>query len=484
MGRRFIFGITCCILILAQVSLLQGADKEHVLICEGAVYYRHSAPLCVPKDGTLNDLLQSFTSAHQHIPQAAPARLIVTNNTLVRVGTESRAILLPPDGRTVLLGPDSIALLRPGRMPVLFHGSLYSFPPLHAPLPEDIRLRFLPAHPEPGRTCRVVLSTRLPVSLVRLRLQGKSNCIFYPLPEKNGWLRRIARFGIDCDDHSGQLPYQFELVTTSGVVCHLRNSLRYQEQRQAEARIPTLYPWQEKAHSGLTKGILQTTSPARPALPSPPVLKPGEVIPLLQANGDSPAPRTDSEIRIPKLPKLNRKVLTLKMQRLIHKQLLKTSEPRRLWQGRFIYPAAHSFSSLFGEVRYYGRRRVHKGIDIASPFNTPVKAPNHGIVRFVGYTASYGKNIVIDHGQYVFSKIFHMQKFFVKEGQRVQKGQIVGSVGSTGFSTGPHIHWEIWVGNTRVDPKEWVHGFLDQEHSAYTVSPTDRSLSEFLAPRH
>ena len=112
----------------------------------------------------------------------------------------------------------------------------------------------------------------------------------------------------------------------------------------------------------------------------------------------------------------------------------------------------------------------------------PVKAPNNGIIRFAGHTILCGNNVIIDHGQYVFSKIFHLSKLLVRSGQYVKKGQIIGLCGSTGISTGPHIHWEMWVGSTKVDPNSWILGKAALETTAPLMNEKGERLFRFLSP--
>jgi len=115
----------------------------------------------------------------------------------------------------------------------------------------------------------------------------------------------------------------------------------------------------------------------------------------------------------------------------------------------------------------YGMRRSpwngapehHDGIDIGSPPGTPVESPAPGTVVEASPQGSFGKHIMLDHGNGVRSLYGHLKKLDVKVGQRVAKGQVIGLVGSTGRSTGPHLHYEVLMAGKPVDPS----GFL-QEH--------------------
>ena len=111
-----------------------------------------------------------------------------------------------------------------------------------------------------------------------------------------------------------------------------------------------------------------------------------------------------------------------------------------------------------------------------------VVAPNNGIIRFSGHTVLCGKNVIIDHGQYLFSKIFHLSRLLVRKGQYVRKGQVIGLCGSTGISTGPHIHWEMWVGSTKIDPNSWVLGRASRELPSPIMNDNGERLFRFLSP--
>ena len=112
-------------------------------------------------------------------------------------------------------------------------------------------------------------------------------------------------------------------------------------------------------------------------------------------------------------------------------------------------------SSVFGSQRILNGvpKNMHNGLDIAVPRGTPIYAMADGIVRLAGDNFYYtGNNILLDHGQGVNSFYFHLSKLLVDEGQRVKKGEVIGQVGTTGRSTGPHLHWGVQWYSKRVDP--------------------------------
>ncbi len=132
--------------------------------------------------------------------------------------------------------------------------------------------------------------------------------------------------------------------------------------------------------------------------------------------------------------------------------------PDRLWEGMFIIPVKGRITSPFGAYRLYNGKRLgdHRGVDIGSnPAGTPIKASNNGIVAFAKPLPAYGSTVVIDHGQGIHSVYMHLSKTLVTAGQYLKKGDVIGRVGSTGISTGPHLHWGISVHDTRVDPLAW-----------------------------
>ena len=120
------------------------------------------------------------------------------------------------------------------------------------------------------------------------------------------------------------------------------------------------------------------------------------------------------------------------------------------------WPTKGWLTSYFGTRKspFTGRRVMHEGLDIAANVGTPVIATADGIVARVGYSPSYGKEVVIDHG-YGYRTIFgHSSKILVKPGQRVKRGDKVALVGNTGRSTGPHLHYELRMNGVPIDPRK------------------------------
>lgn len=121
----------------------------------------------------------------------------------------------------------------------------------------------------------------------------------------------------------------------------------------------------------------------------------------------------------------------------------------------FLWPARGSFTSGFGMRRHpiFGVRRMHSGVDIAAPRGTPVLAAWGGVVLYTGWFGGYGKIVIVDHGEGLSTLYAHLSSILTSPGQHVRKGHVIGRVGSTGYSTGPHVHFEIRVNGTPVNPQ-------------------------------
>ncbi len=130
------------------------------------------------------------------------------------------------------------------------------------------------------------------------------------------------------------------------------------------------------------------------------------------------------------------------------------SQPRRLWSDAFILPVQGRISTPFGVRRFINMqpRNPHSGIDIAAPAGTPVMAASAGIVCLTGDHFFAGKSVYIDHGNAIFSMYFHLDSIDVPAGRSVARGDIIGRVGATGRSTGPHLHWGVRMLDTAADP--------------------------------
>lgn len=125
-----------------------------------------------------------------------------------------------------------------------------------------------------------------------------------------------------------------------------------------------------------------------------------------------------------------------------------------------LLPSTGWITSYFGHrISPYSNRgaiKMHEGLDVGAPYGTPIIAPADGLVVFSGNKFTFGKFVQIDHGYGIETAYAHAQKLYVKTGQKVKRGDLLARVGSTGNSTGPHLHYEVRVNGVPVDPLYFV----------------------------
>ena len=123
-----------------------------------------------------------------------------------------------------------------------------------------------------------------------------------------------------------------------------------------------------------------------------------------------------------------------------------------------IWPVEGFLTSRFGPRAspISGRRDFHTGLDISARAGTPIVAPARGTVSFAGRDGAYGNMVHIQHGAGLGTRYAHMQRSVVKEGQIVRRGAIIGYVGNTGRSTGPHLHYEVLLNGVNVNPMRYI----------------------------
>jgi murein DD-endopeptidase MepM/ murein hydrolase activator NlpD len=121
-------------------------------------------------------------------------------------------------------------------------------------------------------------------------------------------------------------------------------------------------------------------------------------------------------------------------------------------------PVSGFFSDGFGWRRdpIDGSREFHKGVDIVAPNGTPVRASADGLVTAAGRMSGYGAMIHLAHGYGMGTRYGHLSRLMVTPGQRVKRGDVIGLVGSTGRSTGPHLHYEVFRTGVQVDPRKYL----------------------------
>ncbi len=146
----------------------------------------------------------------------------------------------------------------------------------------------------------------------------------------------------------------------------------------------------------------------------------------------------------------------LKSLSKIHNKLARDEKLRRHTPS--IYPTSGILTSPFGFRRdpFTGKIKHHDGIDISAPEGTPIVAPADGIVRSVRWVKGYGLMIEIDHGFGVTTRYGHCSRSAVRQGQFVRRGQVIGYVGNTGRSTGPHLHYEVRVMGRPINPIKYI----------------------------
>jgi len=165
---------------------------------------------------------------------------------------------------------------------------------------------------------------------------------------------------------------------------------------------------------------------------------------------------------------INRQVAALARQQEQERQARLREQQRRqqssggggtvVGTGQFVWPVSGTVTSPFGMRRHpvFGDMRMHNGIDIGASHGTTVVAADSGSVIISTYNSSYGNYIVISHGNGITTLYAHLSTRSVSVGDSVSRGQQIGRVGSTGVSTGPHLHFEVSVNGSRVNPRQYL----------------------------
>lgn len=123
-----------------------------------------------------------------------------------------------------------------------------------------------------------------------------------------------------------------------------------------------------------------------------------------------------------------------------------------------LWPVEGQVTGSFGERidPFNGEGAFHSGVDIGSSYGHPIIAPADGVVTVTETMGGYGKTIMIDHGNGISTRYGHLSGFAVTAGQRVQRGEVIGYVGESGRSTGPHLHYEVRINDTPVNPYKYL----------------------------
>jgi len=207
-----------------------------------------------------------------------------------------------------------------------------------------------------------------------------------------------ALIGVDLEEKSGKAPWRIGFVDGSGASHH------------ASGRIPIMTRSFPVQRLSLPKGMVDL----------------------------SPANESRAEMEAARL-----------------RALYDTITSERLWRGRFTRPVASDVKAEgFGFRRVInGKPRApHSGVDLAAPAGTPVVASNRGRVALVAEHFFGGRLVALDHGEALYTLYMHLERVDVVEGALVERGAIIGAVGSTGRATGPHLHWSAQLRRARIDP--------------------------------
>jgi murein DD-endopeptidase MepM/ murein hydrolase activator NlpD len=123
-----------------------------------------------------------------------------------------------------------------------------------------------------------------------------------------------------------------------------------------------------------------------------------------------------------------------------------------------LWPVEGMITGSFGERidPFNGEGAFHSGVDISSTFGTPVLAPADGVVTFADFLGGYGRAIIVDHGHGISTRFGHLANFAVISGQAIHRGDTIGYVGLSGRATGPHLHYEVRINDTPVNPHKYL----------------------------
>ena len=142
-----------------------------------------------------------------------------------------------------------------------------------------------------------------------------------------------------------------------------------------------------------------------------------------------------------------------------------TKDWLRLAQAPTLWPVQGRVSGSFGERidPFSGEGAFHRGVDIAADVGTRIIAPADGVVRFSEIVNGYGRTVLIDHGNGISTLYGHMSGYAVTPGELVHRGDTIGYVGQSGRSTGPHLHYEVRIFNTPVNPNKYLRFTFTQQ---------------------
>ena len=143
---------------------------------------------------------------------------------------------------------------------------------------------------------------------------------------------------------------------------------------------------------------------------------------------------------------------------------LTTADWLRAAAAPTLWPVEGAVTGSFGERidPFSGEGAYHSGVDISCAYGSPVAAPADGVVIFADFMGGYGRVVTLDHGQGVSTRFGHLSSFGVMAGQSVRRGDIIGYIGQSGRTTGPHLHYEVRIHNTPVNPYKYLRRSMAQ----------------------
>ena len=343
---------------------------------------------------------------------------LVSANALLKTGRDSE-ILLQCGQLYYML--HSYSKVKIKSAPFLLYGKLSQAPELSF---LTLRFFFTP-QPAQGKTLKIVLLSDSPITgidAVILDEHGNDRSISFYSFGKNSY-RALTGFDVEARPEKYHLKITAEKKTTAVNSTESKNGIDRGTENRDDLRTTILYPF-----------YLRKTP-----YESGKVYLPEEKKELL-----SPSKKKDEE------------------RRTLWQIVTKASQDA-LWEGAFGFPVQDPLIiSDFGKRRVYYMKKVrpfirfHRGIDFQGERGEPIFTPNSGVIAFADQRITTGYTLVVDHGQGVFSLFFHLNSIDVKEGDRVKKGDMIGTIGSTGVAAGPHLHWGLMVNGIYVDPSDWI----------------------------
>ena len=251
-----------------------------------------------------------------------------------------------------------------------------------------------------------------------------------------------------------------------------RSSLRQGQTARLAVRTPAWATSLKVMFAGHTWPVYRTGPSAwQTFLGTDPTTKPGRYGLTVEATGSAGVlARLQRDIHVARVAFPRRRVIfdpetaalltpeAVERERRRVREALQAVHPAQLWVDPLDLPLEGPISSPYGVLSVYQgvTRGFHSGVDFAVPEGTVVRAAGAGIVRLAELLPLSGNAVMIDHGVGVITSYQHLSAIDVSVRQQIQKGDVIGRVGSTGLATGPHLHWGLRVNGVRVDPMPWT----------------------------